>query len=210
MLSMLCSVALAGAPFGADLPAHMQHHFADATNAAWYVALGDLQRAREAARRLDHDPSPAIPAEWGDGVQQMRIAARAVAEAPDLAKAAAHTVELSAACAACHTASGKGPRIEEEDAVIPRTSEAGRHGMAAYYLWVGLVVPSDRAYQAGAAALLPAPSPAGARPTEHIEAYQALAGRAPTATGAARGTLWTELITSCTPCHQAGGVQLEL
>ncbi len=206
MLSMLCSVALAGTPSTAALPAHMQHHFADATDAVWYVALGDLQRARQAAGRLDHAPDPAMPPERSAEIQRMRDTAHALAEAPDLARAATLSVTLAGACAACHTATGPGPTLEASEAVVPRASEAGQHGMAAYTLWVGLVVPSEAAYQAGARALLPVPG--GADPGQ-VETYQRLAQRLLTAEGEARSLGVAQVFRGCASCHLHSGIRLE-
>ena len=212
MVSLICSIAIAGTPaadpFGNDLPEHMQYHFAAATNAAWYIALDDLERVKDAAKQLDHDAPEGMPPTWLAGVDQMRSAARALAAATDRHQAARLSADLASACAACHAATGQGPSVPPEEAVVPQASEAGRHGMAAYSLWVGLVVPSDATYLAGAAALAPPAIPDGGA-AEQVAAYAQITQRAPAAVGAERSAIWAQAIASCADCHRAAQIDVD-
>ena len=194
-------------PFGAELTEHMDGHFASATDAAWYVALGDLEQVRRAANELDHDMPAVMPRSFKPYNRAMRSAARDVARAEDIPAAAQATARLAESCAGCHRGVQDGPVLSPEEARMQVLTPRGQHALAPYWLWVGLVMPSDDAWSNGASAMMGSPARAGSEP--YAEAYEQLAQRTKTAAPGERAALWADIIGRCKACHDASGVAPE-
>lgn len=186
----------------------MQKHFASATEAVWYVAVGDLGQMRAQVEELRQQNSyEALDASLRPLADDLKTAASAWSAATDREQAARQSAAVAERCAACHDRSGTIPRLTQDELRIPELTEKGEHILAPYLLWVGLLVPSDLAWTVGAE-LLGLPGD-GAADTPHRAAYEAVALRARSATSATRGAIWSELLAGCEPCHDAVGTNIE-
>jgi mono/diheme cytochrome c family protein len=86
---------------------HMHDHAShlEGLNAA--LAAGDLEAARTPADwLLRHEGVTGHPETWQPHIDNLRNAARAVAEAPDIAAASAGAQRIAEACRGCHAAAG--------------------------------------------------------------------------------------------------------
>ncbi|MBX2802040.1 MAG: hypothetical protein KTR31_30445 [Myxococcales bacterium] len=189
------------------LDRHMRSHLGAATDAAWFVARGQLDQVRRRAAQLQHEAHPALPEVLQPFVPPMVEAASALASAQTIPEAAAATTTLARRCASCHEGASASVAVRTDDIQRLQLDPDGDHGMAPYLLWTSLLVGSDLAWREGARALALPPRRPG---TEALRArYGELVTRARSATGEARGDLWTELLATCAPCHDAGGVSLD-
>jgi len=190
---------------------HMDGHFAAATDTMSDVSTGEFERARMEVSRLDHEPPDALGEELHAYVAGVRSAARAVAASPNMQEIADAVGQLGTACAACHKAAGGGARRAPRfDRDISEYSEQRRHMWTLNWLWYGLVVPDDGAWEAGAnlAALPPARyRRAGAQ--RLVRAYETAARDAGEAkTDAERASTFGAILATCAACHEATGVSL--
>jgi len=202
------------APADAEgLKAHMRRHFAAVSELQRAIARGHLDEARELARWLASHDEP-MPAAWAPAIEEMHVAARAVATARDLPTAASLAARLGRACSACHEAHHAVVTFAWEpppDDGPALAAQMKRHQWAAARLWDGLVGPSDELWAEGTRVLA----------TAHLDAVQAahgvargdvpalaarvreLAKRAGSITDHdARATLYGELLSTCAGCHQ--------
>jgi cytochrome c553 len=136
---------------------HMQSHFSLVGEVQSAIIQGDLERAHQAALRLaEHPEHPDLPQGIENPIEDVRAFSRSVSRSPSIQDAARCTAEIGAACGRCHRAAEVGPRLETQ-VMPPPGAAAGthmlRHAWAADRLWEGLVVPSDRLWEAGAVAL---------------------------------------------------------
>ena len=101
----IATLALAGPPEEELVPTplvpHMQAHFASASQAAWFVAVGDDDAAKRSAAELDHDA--VLPDAWSKYAKRMRRAARRVERARDAEGTALRVAKLGQSCANCHS-----------------------------------------------------------------------------------------------------------
>ncbi len=193
---------------------HMMGHFAEATDAAWFVAQGDLARAREHARTLNHDLPEGVPDGFTPLADSMRAAAHDVAAAASLADAALGVAVLATTCADCHGASGLGPRLGPDEEIRPGPSDEPtlRHGWAMYWMWTGLLAPEPASWAAGAQlAVLPEWGYRRAGVTKVERRYERTARKAIKAeTTADRVMAFGELLQTCIACHEPLGVSSDL
>ena len=205
---MMVAVAVAE-PYaqGEDLLTHMEGHFAAATDASWFVALGDLASMRTAAQKLDHEPLRSMPREWRADARKMQKAAREVVAVQDVASAAPAVAALGGTCASCHTTNPAGPRLTESEVKMEVLTPIGQHALAPYWLWVGFVMNSDAAWQNGAKALVGAPIARGTEP--FVPTFDALAASVKVAEASEREALMGQLLGTCKTCHDAAGVTVE-
>lgn len=136
---------------------HMQAHFSLVGEVQSAIIQGDLERARQAGLRLaEHPEHQDLPQGIKNPIEDVRAFSRSVSRSTSIQDAARCTAEIGAACGRCHRAAGVGPQLQTS--VMPPPGAASgthmlRHAWAADRLWEGLVVPSDRLWQAGAVAL---------------------------------------------------------
>ena len=84
---------------------HLHASHLDGLNAA--LAAGDLEAAQTPAHwLLRHEGVTGHPDGWQPHIDNMRDAARAVAEAPDIAAARAAAQRITEGCRGCHVAAG--------------------------------------------------------------------------------------------------------
>jgi cytochrome c553 len=195
------------------LAARMRGHFDQAFRATDAVIRGDLAGAREPARWIAEHPPDRVPPLDARYVGEIQQAAARTAAAADLDGAAASAASMLATCGDCHRASGARPSPPP-----PLGTNVGgivghmvAHQQAVDLMVQGLIIPSARAWEDGAARLAVAPlRPAMAPPDRQLRAAvfaaeqrtHALAERARTAASpTARATVFAEVIAGCASCH---------
>ena len=210
MIAFLVVSALAAPP--TELQQHMQGHFADATDAMWFTAAGDLPKAKEKAGALDHPAPGTLPLELQPLADALRSATQTLAAAENLAAAAEQVGQLSMRCAACHQAAkDKGPKVAE-DQVKHLGDKGPSHLWGVYGLWVSLVLPDEKGWP-DAVALLDservAAHPRAADAKEMTASFEQLrVGALAATTPQERAQAFSKLLTTCAGCHAALEVEL--
>jgi len=190
--------------------ARMHSRFEAAQRMQTAIAIADLDRAREEARRIASLAEPEALPEWRVYIDDVRAAARRVDASKTTQAAAAASVDLGRACAKCHVAGNtrivfaKQPRPPDSPKLA---NQMFAHHWAAARMWEGLIGPSDEQWQAGAEEL------AGARLTiaaesgelgieNDIARIRLLARRAlDPRTKPERAQIYGDLLGSCVHCH---------
>ena len=195
MIWMACTLA---ARAEEPLDARMETHWRLAAALQTEIVRGDLPVVRELAGRLASLPLEGASPELRPSLDALRANARRLAASATVDEAATRLAALGATCAACHAGTGGGPTVRPR--AFPPEDCAQASGMvchqwAADWLWLGLVAPSDAAWQRGAQALLRvAPD----------RALQALAAHAAAIEDpAARAVLYANVVRACADCHTA-------
>jgi len=188
----------------------MHSRFEAAQRLQMAIAVADLPRAREEARRIVALPEPEALAPWRTYIDNVRVAARRIDGAKTTLEAASASVELGRECAKCHVAGNT--RISFAKQPQPPDSpklanQMFAHQWAAARMWEGVIGPSDEQWKLGATEL------AGARLTiaaesgelgiaNDIARIRLLARRAldPKATPD-RPAIFGDLLRTCVHCH---------
>jgi cytochrome c553 len=199
----------AAEPAEETLAFHMSEHYAKTLVARDSFIHGEIGAAREALAWIGEHPEPeGMPEGAGPFLTQMRQAAEAGAQATHPDGTAKGIADLGAACGSCHAAFSVSPGIEVGQAPPPSTEllpHMMRHQWAVGAMWVGLVGPSDAAWQQGTAAMSEAALPEGAYEVpqvsegawKHAEtAHSAAASQEPD-----RSQTYATVVGSCAGCH---------
>lgn len=206
---------------GPDTPtlgARMHEHDVHGAAMRDAVARADLDVARREATflaelRVDGAADPA----WRARLEAMNAAAASVARATALSDASRGVADVARTCGDCHRLGGPSlGTIEPPENVPGIAAGMKRHQWAVARLWDGLVIPSDRAWRAGARVLSDAPlrperlTP-GSNPVPAIgelaiavlaTSVHDLAERSTVADASVdRGAVYSELLTTCAACH---------
>lgn len=136
---------------------HMQSHFSLVGDMQSAIIQGDLAAAHQAGLRLaEHPEHQDLPRGIENPIEDVRAFSRSVSRAASIQDAARCAAEIGAACGRCHQAADVSLRMET-DVMPPPGAATGthmlRHAWATHRLWEGLIVPSDRLWEAGAVAL---------------------------------------------------------
>ncbi|MEQ1506210.1 MAG: hypothetical protein ABMB14_28515 [Myxococcota bacterium] len=213
MFLVLTAAAFAAEPTP-PLTSEMHARFFTLTAARDAVIQGKLAEAKSTIKPLAvRDPGEPFPADWRPWVIKVEAAALKVAEAPDLASAAAGVAKVASACADCHTATNGGPSVTGAEDVPAQAWQPGQnmplHRWAVDWMWLGLLAQSDEAWLRGASELdrqplAPkfenAPPPSGMQQLEQL--VYVLANKAETTTAPAdRTELFGNLLATCSQCH---------
>lgn len=189
-------------------------HFQDAGAVQTAVIVGDLDRARQAARRLAAEGEVSgVPAGAEVELDAFRASARAVAAAQTLDEAIAATSQMAVSCGSCHALQGTGP-VFSEISGEPDFGNAGHmveHIWAADRLWEGLVQPTSNGWEAGARVLAEHEIPMGelASGTSSLAVdlkslgVDAMTDRGPDA----RAARYTQILSTCASCHMRSAGQ---
>ena len=212
------SAGTAAAP-SAEVAKHMHEHLAKVTDVQAAVIRGDMQGAKESARWIaDHHEVEGLPDNSRPSVDEMKKAARAVANAADIKAAAQGSAQMAAACGTCHAASNSKPVFQVPAPPAPKNDTVAHmlaHKHAVDLLYQGLAVPSDEAWAQGAnslksAPLMPKAAGKSDKPSKegekaeadtHAMADKALAAKDPKT----RGEVYAELVGQCASCHALYG-----
>lgn len=209
-------VILAAGCRAQSVDTQMWRHYERAGAVQAAMLEGDLGSARATARWIAEHPAHGVPGEPVAWTDSMRLAARAVTNAPDLAEAAQATSRMAATCGSCHVAARRGPTYAATSDP-PRASgtDIGQqmtlHQWALGKMWDGLTGPSNESWARGASALAEAPgyqrhiARGGVAPV----AADSLAGRltalslaAGSAAGPDRARVFGQMLQACTGCHE--------
>lgn len=195
-------------------PQAMRDHFKSGVLIRDALIAGDLALAQWNATWLaEHEPDPGIES-WSPLMTDLRARARKIAEAPDLATAAAATAGLALECGRCHKANGASPRFVESD---PRVAASGprphmlEHQWAAERMWEGLIGANETTWNRGVTGLAVAPLGqdeifTNATATERIAALAADvhtlgADGKRVQSWPERATVFGHLLATCATCH---------
>ena len=201
--------------FSDDITDYMGSHFAVAVFAHDRLVEGDLEALREPlAEFARYRYDDVAPGSWMPWLAQIQEAARLASEAQTIESAASAVAAIAEDCGGCHVAHGSGPHVVGP----PHAPTTGRqetmparmhrHAWAIDQLWEGLVVPSDRAWSAGAKALADGSSKLAAgessdeRFIQLLDEMRTLASGAVESTSAAqRAQTYAALLARCGGCH---------
>jgi cytochrome c553 len=221
LLLLGCPALISAAPelTEVEMVAVMEQHYHSAISAHDALIRDDLEGLRQQlAKLVEQSLPPAAPQSWQTYDAELREAARTAAEANDLGSAASTMAAVAEACGICHAALGVEkiyfwPAPPEGDETIKATMQT--HQWATERLWEGVTGPWDNAWERGSAALAESRVfREGEAVTDSLRAREiALRGlgqMAKTINGLQeRASLYGQLLTSCTGCHQEAGVTIK-
>jgi hypothetical protein len=207
------------APSSDDVKAEMRRHFEEVTEAKNAVIDGDLDTVIELAQWIAGNEMPEdYPLAWQPHVVEIAEAAEALAQSKDIDTAAARVSRLGAGCGDCHAAVGEKPVFD--DTVQPSEGDTvrarmERHQWATDRMWEGIIIPSEAAWQRGAATLPTFPGCDVSFDEQQEDLAEimeklcaevsALGQRAAAARDhAERARLYGDLLGTCAACHNAG------
>lgn len=205
--------APAGVP---NTPAHMVEHFTKVREVEEAIIRGDLDDAKAPAQWIaEHQETTGFPDGTAGPIEEMKAAAKSVANAENIGNAAVAAAHLVGTCGTCHTASKVSPKLPPLD---PPATAKGRgrhmleHQQAIDLMYRGLIAPSSGDWAKGAEALKSAPlrekemSDISKEATAAEARVHELAERAKTAAEkSTRVAIYGEVIGSCAECHGLHG-----
>ncbi len=197
---------------------HMHEHLDRLTAIKAAILLGSLEDTREPARWLaEHEPMANLPVLYEPFVLSMRKHAEDVLDANDIEAAALGVSAIANDCAGCHMATDVNLAFGYDD--VPssssdRQAHMQRHLWAVDRLWEGLIGPSDAAWSRGikmmaeeplfgTEAAWDGPEAEGDELAKRVHELGRQAAKA--LTPDARGRVYSQLINTCSDCHQATG-----
>ena len=227
ILSLTLLVAMTGcrsaapAPFESPVQTRMFGHFALARDLRSFIVNGDLERLGVTAGELSTaEETWGLPPGSQSYVDAVHDAARAAAEASDLAAASNAVADVAMACGACHLANQTtlGSRFQVAEPLLsdPATRHANYLSWVSRLLWDGLIGPSEAMWRTGAGALaggegVPRPRAAfvpEAEISRSAERFKSLGVEAVTAVdAAARARILSSIWVECAGCHMQAGVR---
>lgn len=201
-----------------DRAFHMRETFWMAIDARDALVDGDLERAKEAARRLvDYDYRDAFPEDFRPWIVHMKQLADDIVLAEGLHDAAAAVGGLGVTCGNCHWQKEAGPGqvpVDPEpwrDPPEELAERMDRHQIGIERLWTGLTAPSEEAWRQGTITLTRAPiadpehegEPVSELTGRRVSRIRDLAQQARVASShTERGRIYGELIATCADCHR--------
>lgn len=204
----------AAAPADAGIREHMQEHFESIRTIERAIVIGDMETARKQSQWLADHPSAKGVTDYAEEIEDVRLAAAALAKEENLEGMAHGAAKLASLCGHCHLVTTSITSFEwteppgEEGSAKDRMQ---RHLWAMDRLWEGLVGPSEMAWQEGSRVLAANPFSADALPIhkdlqpvaeKQLAAIAALAKEAGAATELAdRSKVYGELLGTCSGCH---------
>ena len=218
--AMAPSAPQAGSPAqGAAVAEAMRGHFDRALEVHGAVIRGDVMaagtHADALAAQLERGPKAGSPTAFGALLE----AAHAVRSAPDVLAAAQATAAMLGACGRCHRVSRVTPQFPAVPRIEPRdlAGKMQAHKAAADQLLLGLMIPSDVAWQTGALALATAPMlgsdlPLDATLQPRLAATEGQLRRLAVEAGQVtdprrREAFYAQFLAACADCHRAHGAR---
>jgi cytochrome c553 len=207
---------------------YMGAHFEQVILAQKAIIRGDIDGVREPTRWLsERRPIERLPVGWEPHVDELQVAARLASEARTYRASAAATASMMRICGKCHEAVGAEARVPELGArgippsdqiqTVPRML---RHQWAVERMLMGLINPSDEAWNNGAEVLADAPLEPRKMTgeTSQLKSVGEMAQQVHEL-GAeaqnvqdwqARALLYGELLATCAQCHDTLGIAIAL
>lgn len=191
----------------------MRSHFKETELIRRAVINGELAGTSQAAETLTVvEGLGSLPKAWLPPIQALQAASVRIKNSSDIPATAAATADIGVACGACHSAGG-GPNIAvgaPPGAGDSLESRMERHVWATERPWEGLYGPSDKAWTAGAAALVGEPFAKEDLTGGGVHARSAASRFTKLAAGAGaerkpegRARVYASLLETCSACHQA-------
>lgn len=187
-------------------------HFDAAADLQFAMVRGDLERAQDAAGRIERARQiPGLPEGTDDALVRLRSYATNIREASSYDVAALATSLMAASCGDCHARSGAGPRFAEAEPLrsTPGQNHMVEHVWAADRMWEGLMLPSQERWEAGARVLAAHSVPMGqlAPGTSEFGVMMKTLGlEAMDETDLSnQARRYADILTTCSGCHTAGG-----
>lgn len=143
----------------ASAQVHMSEHFTRTTAARDAIIAGHMDEARvELAWLAEHEETEGVPVEFGSWFADLRTVAATGVGSTDARGMASTIGGIGVQCGGCHGTLNIQPLIPGAAGPAPQDSgdlrgHEARHRWAADQLWIGLVQPSNTAWQQGLAAL---------------------------------------------------------
>ena len=200
----------ASSPDRSSVPVRMKTHWRLASSIETELIRGNLDVVRTMAGQLaDLEPTE-LPPDLRGPLEQLRLVAGMVEDADDIDQAAVAVARLGAACASCHLHTGGGPtdRARAQPPAEWNERRMTRHQWAADWMWLGLVGPSQSAWDRGARELAREPFlDPDTRRLPGFAQYEAdvvaIAERSVGETDPIdRATRTGELLAACASCHR--------
>lgn len=200
--------------------ARMHQHYGAARRIEEALVWGDLETAQLEAGRLGAVDEPDVLPRWQPFVERVRVAARAIESAGDIATAARRSAVLGGACSDCHADVGGRPTFELVG--MPPAGETlgaqmRTHAWGAARMWEGLIGPENPRWEEGAGVLVLAPITITETDqqrlsgdmvalrramSEHVVRIRDYASKAMTPlTQPERVALYGEMLVTCASCH---------
>lgn len=210
-LCLLLPVLVGAAPPDeSPVQVRMRTHWRLAASIETELVHGNLDVVRKMAGQLADLPPEELPADLRGPLEQLRYVAGTVENADDIDQLAVAVGQLGGACASCHLHTGGGPS-DHARSVPPSDWDERRmtrHQWAADWMWLGLIGPSQTAWDRGAREL--ARTPFLDADTERLSGFAQLeddvlsiAERAVGQTDPVdRAKLTGELLAACASCHR--------
>jgi mono/diheme cytochrome c family protein len=190
----------------------MYTHYAQVGEIQDAVVAGDVAATRRPARWLASQRTDEYGPEGQDALDLMRAEALTIQRQTAIVAIGRSVGRMGTACGACHTATGRGPRIAIAD-TPPSTMNPGahmlRHAWGADRLWEGLFAPSDVAWAAGTGALIGMALDFGAteRANELAKQVHELGRKAQSVKDPEdRAGIYGDFLETCSQCHTLLGV----
>ena len=195
-------------------------HYQAAADVLAAVIRGDLEAVKKPATWLAEHEEPELPEGAAPFSSELQRSGARAASATTIEAAADATGRIAAACGSCHREYSPGmegtPHVEP-----PRGADDDirtfmvRHVWAAERLWEGLVLPSDKEWEAGADAFAGPPLATDSLAFEDPRGVRALVKRVYQLGRRAglekepslRARTYGELLSTCAACHQMTGQQ---
>lgn len=195
---------------------HMRASYGELRNAEHALVRGDFMTAKVSARAIARAPDDPGLLEWRHRVTYVRELANEVATAPDLDAALRALPAVAVACAECHVATGRWPKLAQTPAAPPDRGDTvarmARHQWAVDRMWEGMIAGDDHAWREGLTVLAATPPPQPT--TDRIAAGAVLQQAAVTAlqhqyidTLDDRAAEYGTMLVSCARCHAAAGAR---
>ncbi len=202
--------------FAADPHGHMKDHFVRAIKMQDAILVANLGEAQAQGRWLASHEEGDVPENWRPYLKTFKSESGLVANAATIEDAAAAVSHIVAVCGDCHAANHFKPKVGSSP-VIGGARNVKAHMTAQLdaldRLWDGLMIPSDQAWQEGAALLARVAVPEKALEKEGLdkadsakvlgETLRRLSASAAKATKADRPQTYAQLLTTCVACHVA-------
>ncbi|MFT3698665.1 MAG: hypothetical protein QM831_36300 [Kofleriaceae bacterium] len=195
---------------------HMRAKYGELHTIEHALVRGDFMTAKVAARAIAEAPDDAGLAEWKHRVSYVRELANEVAAAPTIDAALHALPTVAVACAECHVATGRWPKLAQIPAVPPDKSDTvarmARHQWAVDRMWDGLIAGDDHLWRQGLEVLAATPPPQPS--VTRVAAGAALQQTAVTAlqhqyidTLDDRAAEYGTMLATCATCHTAAAAR---
>lgn len=133
-------------------PAAMERHFEEAEEMRSAALRGEVDTVREVANAFAARMSESTyPEPWGPAVERLENVLRAATTVDDATKSAGLIAEVGASCGNCHAANEVPVKLDWPIEPDPE-HRMDTFAYSTELLWLGLIVPSNEAWERGAEA----------------------------------------------------------